>query len=233
MDNGKFILCRNCGAVHHVTAFDKAPNYSVVAGAAQEHPADDWRAFMNRHAGHGLEALTAVGEQYFPDGSATDPMAVGYLEVTNGNRQFLLRRSRGSIGEPLRFEPIEACFGEPVVALEIQERELRKDLKLRFRWAQGQALSDENIDLFITLFRDAASQVDARGVTVTEPSYANDNVSYAALDGPTKDTLLTRCARHFTPAEVAALRRFVETHSGGSGVMTLLLRRQVPIEERA
>ena len=140
--------------------------------------------------------------------------------------------SRRSIGEPLRFECIEARFGEPVVALEIQEREIRKELRLRFRWDSGQALSDAQIDLFIALWRDAASQVDARGVTATEPSYVNHNISYAALEAPTKDCLLKQCARHFTPGEVEALRRFIETHSDGSDVMTLLLRRQVPIEER-
>ena len=32
MLNPKFIRCRNCDAVHHVTAFDKAPSYSVSAG---------------------------------------------------------------------------------------------------------------------------------------------------------------------------------------------------------
>jgi hypothetical protein len=60
----------------------------------------------------------------------------------------------------------------------------------------------------------------------------NHNVSYAALEAPTKDRLLKQCGRHFTPGEEAALRRFVEAHGGGSDVMTLLLRRQVPIEER-
>jgi hypothetical protein len=232
MDNAKFILCRNCGAVHHVTAFDKAPNYFVVAGAVQENHADDWRNFMNRHAGHGLEALKALGALYFPEGSAADPMAVGYLEVTNGHRNFLLRRSRRSINDPLTFEPIEARFGEPVVVLEIQEREIRKELKLRFGHVFGHVLSDAKVDLFIALFRDAVSQVDARVVTVTEPSYANDNISYAALETHTKDCLLQQCARQFTSSEVETLRRFIETHSDGSDVMTLLLRRQVPIEAR-
>lgn len=233
MHNGKFILCRACGAVHHVTVFDTAPNYFVSAGDVHENHADDWRGFMIRHAGHGLEALKALGELYFPEGTAADPMAVAYLEVTNGHRNFLLRRSRRSIDEPLSYEPIEARFGEPVVVLEIQEREIRKELRLRFGHASGHMLSDAKVDLFIALFRHAASQVDARAVSATEPSYANDNISYAALEARTKDCLLQLCARQFTSGEVEALRRFIETHSDGSDVMTLLLRRQFPIEERA
>jgi hypothetical protein len=228
MDKGKFILCRNCGAVHHVTDFDRAPNY--FAGAAEGSPADDWRAFMNRHAGHTLEALKAIGDTYLPDGSLADPMAVAYIEVTNGHRSFLLRRSRRSIGEPVRFERIEGRFGEPVVVAEIQEREIRKELKLRFSWAPGHRLNDEKIDVFIALFREAAGHVDARGLTEVEPSYADDNISYAALAEPIKDSLIEGCARYFPPAEIEALRRFVDGHCSGSDVMTLLLRRRVRIE---
>jgi hypothetical protein len=231
MDKGKFILCRNCGAVHHVTDYDRAPSF--IAGEVEASPADDWRAFMNRHAGHGLEALKALGEQYVPDGSPADPMAVAYVEVTNGHRKFLLRRSRRSIGEPVRFERIEAHFGEPMVVVEVQEREIRKELRLRTSWPPGHSLSDEKIDRFIALFRDAASQVDARRLPAIEPSYTDTNASYAALEERTKASLLEQCARYFAPAEVEALRRFADDHGAGSDVMTLLLRRRVPIEEVA
>jgi hypothetical protein len=54
---------------------------------------------------------------------------------------------------------------------------------------------------------------------------------YAALDGCTKDSLLKQCASHFLPEEVQALRRFVESHSAGSDVMTLVLRRRMTVTE--
>ena len=46
MDNGRFIRCRNCGAIHHVSPFDHSPVYYFVAGAVQEKQVDDWRAFL-------------------------------------------------------------------------------------------------------------------------------------------------------------------------------------------
>jgi hypothetical protein len=230
MDNGKFILCRNCGAVHHVTDFDREPKY--FAGAAEGSPADDWRTFMNRHAGHSLEALKALGDIYVPEGSPADPMAVAFIEVTNGHRSFLLRRSRASIAEPVRFERIEGRFGEPVVIAEVQEREIRKELKLRFNWPANYRLNDEKIDLFISLFREAAGDVDVGRLTEVEPSYADDNISYAALEERIRNSLLKGCSRYFAADEIEALRRFVDGHSSGSDVMTLLLRRRVRIEER-
>jgi len=32
MDNGRYIWCRNCGAIHHVTAFDRYPIYALEGG---------------------------------------------------------------------------------------------------------------------------------------------------------------------------------------------------------
>ncbi|MGH7927544.1 MAG: hypothetical protein ACREQV_07100 [Candidatus Binatia bacterium] len=230
MDNGKFILCRKCDTVHHVTPLDKTPAHGL--DEAKEIPTDDWRGFMDQHAGHGLEALKALGEQYFPQGLSSDPMAVAYLKVTNGQREYLLRRSRRSIAEPLRFERIDGNLGAPAVALDIQEREIRKELTLRFRGNDGEPFSEAKIDLFIALFRAIATQMDARNMIIdAEPSYTDDNIVYAALDAPAKDSLLKQCAGHFTPDEMQALRRFVESHGDGSDVMTLVLRRRMVIAE--
>jgi len=52
MDNGKYIRCRNCEAIHHVTAFDRSPIYQFSAGEVHETPANDWRDFMALHTGH-------------------------------------------------------------------------------------------------------------------------------------------------------------------------------------
>jgi hypothetical protein len=68
---------------------------------------DDWRVFMRAHAGHSLEPLTAVGEVEIVRGAVGDPMAVAHIKVSNGREEFLLRRRRSSIAEPLRFELID------------------------------------------------------------------------------------------------------------------------------
>jgi hypothetical protein len=112
MDKARFILCSRCDAVHHVTAFDKAPAYTFSATDPKSTPADDWRAFMEQHAGHTLQSLKAVNEPCFPSGLPADPMGVAYVKVTDGQREFLLRRSRRSIAEPVRFERIVAHLAE-------------------------------------------------------------------------------------------------------------------------
>jgi len=75
MVNKKFIRCRKCDVVHHVTAFDKAPTYLLSAWGLSETAANDWEEFMTRHAGHRLEPFEASGKSFFPDGMNSDPMA--------------------------------------------------------------------------------------------------------------------------------------------------------------
>jgi hypothetical protein len=39
MVSDRFIWCRNCDAVHHVTPFDKAPEFVYVDGESTSYPA--------------------------------------------------------------------------------------------------------------------------------------------------------------------------------------------------
>ncbi len=104
MDQDKFIWCRNCGEIHHMSLFDKAPEYMVDQGEEIEVPMDDWGAFMHRHAGHKLQALRGIGRRYCPNGESWDPMMVEYIEATNGREWYVVRSSREAIEEPLKFD---------------------------------------------------------------------------------------------------------------------------------
>ncbi len=135
MVNKKFIRCRNCDAVHHVTAFDKAPAYHFSTCEPSEIPANDWGDFMTRHAGHRLDPLEATGQSFFPGGMSSDPMATGYIEASDGKETVLLRRVRASIHEPLRYEIVPGRLVHRQATLDIQANMLRKEMKLHFLWA--------------------------------------------------------------------------------------------------
>jgi hypothetical protein len=111
MPEQKYIWCRNCDEIHHVTPFDKAPAFTVVEGEIQESPVDDWHVFMQRHSSHMLEPLTPIGEKYFPCGHPFDPMNVGYIDVMKGKTKSLMRAFRKSVDEPLRFEFVQRPAG--------------------------------------------------------------------------------------------------------------------------
>jgi hypothetical protein len=157
---------------------------------------------MARHAGHKLEPLTARGKDYFPSRSA-DPMGAVYIEASNGSETLVLRRSRGSIEEPVRYEIVKGRLIENGFGLEIQEKEIRKEMQLHFSWAPAAPLEDVKINLFVTLFREIVSELDPRNVRTEEFSYSDANISYGQLESSTVDALITRCAGHFLPVELA------------------------------
>jgi hypothetical protein len=230
MGRDKFILCRNCDAIHHVTHFDKAPRFSVIGGEVQESPVDDWRVFVTAHAGHLLEPLEATGERYHPGGSALDPMGVSYIEVTNGNARMLLKRTRTTIDEPVQFHRVPGRLADHGATLEIQESEIKNEMKHHFSWAPL-TFDDQKINRFVELFKEVVKDINPRSVRASENSHTDDNISYAMLEDYMIQALLSKCAMSFVPAELAFIERFVETHRSSSDVMALVLRRQVTIAQ--
>lgn len=232
MDREKFILCRNCDVIHHVTPFDKAPVYSVLGGEIQENPVNDWRDFVTSHAGHVLEPLKGTGEKYFPNGSIADPMGVGYIEVTNGAARMLLKRTRTSINEPVRFQHLPGCLADSGATLEIQENEIKNEMKYHFSWAPL-SFDDQKIARFVQLLKELVKDIDPRSVRVSEYSYTDDNISYGILEDFMVEALLAKCAANFIPAELEFIQRFVATHRSSSDVMALLMRRQMTVSQSA
>lgn len=232
MVNNKFIRCRKCDAVHHVTAFDKAPIYISSALGVSETAANDWNDFMGRHEGHRLDSLEATGRVFSPGGLSGDPMAIGYIEVTDGKETVLLRRVRATIHEPLRYELVPGRLVHRASTLDIQENSLRKEMKLHFSWAPAQPLSDEKIDLFVKLYRQVVSTLDARAICVREFAVTDDAISYGPLDGPARTALLEKCQCCFAADDLAALRRFIDSHADADDVLAVVVRRAMAIEQR-
>lgn len=106
MVGDRFLYCRRCGDVHRITRFDQAPVYRRDRDGVTEIPADDQRAFLDRHAKHGIEELTAVSETRVQNYRINDPTAVRSVEVSNGETLFTLRTLRRSIAEPLSYRVV-------------------------------------------------------------------------------------------------------------------------------
>jgi hypothetical protein len=233
MDSQRFIRCCVCDAIHHVSPFDKAPVYACLGNQLEERATDDWRAFMKRHAGHRLEPLKASGEKFFPYASPLDPMSVAYMELTNGRDRYLVRRARSSIQEPMSYELISGQLVEVGLSVEVQENEIKKEMKNHFSWAPATCPQDDKIDVFVGLIKELIQKLEPHRIQISELSPLDDAVSYGLLDDATLDVLMNRCAVCFLPDERASLRRFVEAHRRGCDVMTLVMRRRLTIEPSA
>ena len=233
MGSEKFIRCCVCDAVHHVSPFDKAPTYTLEGETVEAQATDDWRLFMAQHAGHRLEPLRASGEKLFPGGRSGDPMGVGYIEVTNGQDRYVLRRARKSIQEPMNYELIRGRLSSISLTVEVQDREIKKEIKNHFSWAPATCPDDDKISLFVELVKGVVEKIDPRRIQISEYSSTDEAIAYGAFDSTALETLMERCAIHFLPDELASLRRFVQTHRDGCDVMALVLRYRLTVEPTA
>lgn len=188
---------------------------------------------MGRHAGHRLEPLKTTGENYFRDGSAMDPMSEGFIEVTNGREQFLLRRTRSSIDDPVAYEITQGRLTDGGVTVEIQAIEIRKEMKMRFVGPSGRPLDDASIDRFIQLFGEVVTVIDPQGIEMSEYSHCDAATAYGLLNASAIEALWVKCAPCFSAVDLESLRRFVESHRFGCDVMTLRLRRNLTVAQPA
>ena len=232
MVSDKFIWCRNCDAVHHVTSYDRAPQYVYVDGEVDEIPADEWRAFMGQHEGHRLEPLEASGEKYFPQGSISDPMGIAYIEVTNGSDHLLLRQSRNNIAEPLSFELMPGRLVDQGVTVCIQDSEIKKEMRFHFKW-DSDAFEDQKIDLFVQLFRDVVTGIEPDAIKVAGFCSEDDTVTFGLLPTEIIESLMTKCTSYFQPRELEDLRRFIDSHREPCDVLALVMRRHLKVEQSA
>ena len=233
MDSGRFIWCRNCGAIHHVSPFDRSPAYHVTAGEVHERQVDDWRDFMDHHAGHRLEPLQSTGDTVFPSGSACDPMNIAYLQVTNGKQTVLLRRSRSSIEKPFAYEIVDGSLLRTEMRLEIQADAIRKEMQRHYSWAPAMPLSDEQINFFIAAFGRVVQRIDPETLCANEYSDSDDQTSYCELPQPIIDELIEKCGGYYSPIQLAALRQFAERHRDGSDVMAIIKRSTIVFAQTA
>jgi hypothetical protein len=216
-----------------VTPFDRAPVYRSLAGEFFETAADDWREFMAVHAGHRLEPLMATGNRYFPTGASVDPSATVYIEVTDGNEKILLQRMRPDIAQSARYVVVDGELVEQAQHLEVQEKEIRKEMKLHFSCVSAEPLEDAKVELFIDIFRKVVRTLDPQSVPTSGYSCDDDNITYGRLDNQTIDSLLSKCREHFSPPELQSLCKFIDRQNTADGVMALIKRRSIEVESRA
>jgi hypothetical protein len=224
----RFIWCHNCNQVHHVTAHDQAPWYALNQETDEGLTVDDWRAFMSQHTGHRLEALHSCDPVLW-QGGGPDPVQERYVEVTNGRDWFVVRGFRASIDESLRFEVARGRLRTTTVAIEIQAKAIRLEMKKHFFWGSTRP-SDDKIDRFIKLFKEYVSGLRPEEVRFSQYDCADGAVVYAGLDDGFVETLLHQCAPDFLPEEFLRLRSFVDRHKTSDGVMALRVKRQYTVE---
>jgi hypothetical protein len=91
-------------------------------------------------------------------GDYREPVKASYWKATNGKERFVIKGSRQSIREPLKYQLIRGDYQVTCVSLEIQSREIRRQLEIEFR---TNPLCQKKIVAFLNLLQEIAQGLDA------------------------------------------------------------------------
>ena len=225
------IRCIDCNAIHAITPFDQAPEYSSPArteqcqsGCAIEYDAidkDDYAAFVHKHSGHSTEQLSIIENSLYSEGPYFDPSRVLYFETTNGTETFLIKRWRRSVADPVRYEMVPATI-EVKMSVEIQQRDLEKQMCYEMR---EPLVARDKVSRFIEIVQEEAKNIDP-ALSAAEIAESHEaNIAYLPLGENQINRILNKSRSIFTAAELAQIEQFIRNNAEYDGVMSFLVRK--------
>ena len=225
----QLIHCINCDAVFLKTPFDQELEYDhtsflsfpstqatdQTSGQATER--DDFKDFMKDHDGHRLEDLTVIEDSCISDKDYIEPVKVSYFKATNGKENFVVRKFRERIGEPLRYELVAGDYSLTCVSLDVQSREIEKQLMREFA---ERPLSKNKVDSFIRLYDHIIKTVEVKNLERIPEESRNPLEVYYKMDDVTLMYLLRNCHHIFKGQDYSDIENFVSRHKD-DGVLLL------------
>ena len=229
----QLIHCITCDALFLKTPFDQEPEYEYPApvsfASAQPIERDDFKDFMQNHHGHRMEDLMILEDSVVSDKDYAEPVKVSYFRATNGRENFVVRKFREKIGEPLRYELVAGDYSVTCVSLDVQAREIEKQMLREFA---ERPLSRNKIDSFIRLYDHIIKTVEVKNLERVPEESSNPLEVYYKMDDVTLMYLLRNCHHIFQGQEYSDVEKFVDRHKD-DGVLLLKATYTIQVLERA
>ena len=228
-----FIRCVTCNMIFRKTPYDHVPEHER---RTQDSPdvtrtieKDDYQDFLQDHHGHRLEELEVQEGSFVGTGDYREPMKTSYWKATNGREKFVIKGSRQSIREPMRYQLIRGDYQVKCISLEIQSREITRQLEIEFR---ANPLSQEKITALLHLLQEITQGLDAGHLERVPEESLNPLEIYYRVDDVHTAFLLRRCRKIFNREEFEVIQEFVHHHRE-DGVLLLRGKHQIQMVEVA
>lgn len=226
----QLIRCINCDAVFMSTPFDQIPEYELDASnpfeTIKSYERNDFQDFLTHHQGHQLEELKIIEDSFISEKDYFEPVKVSYIKATNGKEKFVIKKFREKIDEPLRYELIHGDYQLKCISFEIQEDEIRKELKKEFN---DYPISQNKIDKFIKLFRHIAKNVDLKNLERVDEESNNPLKVFYKIDDLNLAYLLRNCRNIFNKEEFPKIESFIYSNKD-DGVLLLQANFQIQLK---
>ncbi len=227
----KLIRCTRCNKViPELGSFGDFAEASLLPGVEwSSEDLDERKEFLRRHEGHLLEELLIDGETFFSDKPCFELMKIAYVEASNGQQTFLIRRTRASFDRPAFYELIPGKMQVAGVSLEIQEDQILKEIS---RLNGSLPLHAEKVKKFLDAFREEVKSIPPDSLSneleATLPGETSF-VTYGSLSDTRWKGVLRRCEDDLRPSELELIEKFIRENRQPGNILDLLIKKTILI----
>ena len=228
----QLIHCINCHAIYLKTPFDQWPEYEFFPSHSSDKfrsiERDDFQDFLKNHRGHHLEDLKIIEDSFISEKPYFEPVKVSYFKATNGKENFVIKKFRESIGEPLTYQLIFGDYFLKCTAITIQSEDICKQLEAEFKTCP---LPPQKISAFLNVYQHIAETIDIKNLERVPEESPNSLEIYYKMDDFSLVYLLRNCRNVFQGQEYSNIEEFIQRHKE-DGVLLLKATYQIEIIER-
>ncbi len=226
----QLIRCKKCDEIFMKTPFDQCPEYELASGHSLENiqyiERDDFQEFLIHHRGHRLEELKIIEDSWVSDKAYPEPVKTSFFKATNGKENFVIKKFRERIDEPLKYELIFGDYTLKCIAIDIQSEEISRQLKRELTAPPSQ----DKIDAFLELYRVIAQEIDIKDLErIPEECYHPLEIYYR-IDDIHLMYLLRNCHNIFKGKEYSEMEEFIHRHKD-DGVLLLKATYKIQLTE--
>jgi hypothetical protein len=229
----ELIHCINCNEIFLKTPFDQWPEYEPPPGVSLESfrmiEKDDFQNFLKNHHGHRLEKLKILEDSLASEKDYFEPVKTSYFRATNGRENFVVKRFRANIEEPLKYQVVSEDYSVRCAKIEIQSKEVEQQLRAEFN---TKSLPANKIEAFLKLLHYIARTVDIEKLERISEESSNPLEIYYKMDDISLVYLLRNCRNIFDGQEYLKIVEFIDRHKD-DGVLLLKARYEMLINRVA
>jgi hypothetical protein len=227
----QLVHCINCHEIYFRTPFDQVPEYDweslTSSGESLEVEKDEFQDFLKSHRGHQLEELKIIEDSFVSEKTYAEPVKISYFKATNGKENFVIKKFRERIEEPLKYQLIQGDYLLRCIDLQIQSEAIRRQLEREFYPSLPQA----QVHAFLQLYQRIVKNIDVDHLErVIEESSCPLEI-YSKLDDLSLMYLLRNCHSLFKGDAYSKVEAFIHRHKD-DGVLLLKAIYKIEIVER-
>jgi hypothetical protein len=227
----QLIHCINCDEIYLRTPFDQTPEYewepSNSTRESQGFERDDFQDFLRNHRGHQLEDLKIIEDSFVSEKPYSEPVKVSYFKVTNGRENFVVKRFRERIDQPLKYQLIRGDYSLRCIDLQIQSKAIRKQLEREVK----PPLAHTQMDTFLQLLQHVGKRLDVNTLERVPEESSHPLEIYYKIDDFSLMYLLRNCRNFFKGKAYAEIEGFIHRHKD-EGVLLLKATYRIELLER-